>query len=87
MPTRGSKEWTRLRRRNPLNRHRPSTVLGELLENGDEGPALMRELRAVAVAGIRDAIESEATMAAAARSLGISRSSLYRYLEQWPELG
>jgi len=83
-PVPGSKAW--IKRRDPLRIHRPSTVLGELLDMDERAPVLMLELRAVAVAGIRDAIESSSSMAEAARTLGISRSSLYRYVEQFPEL-
>lgn len=64
----------------------PSTVVGEILDAAEDAPPLLLELREIVVAGIRDAIDSTASMAEAATLLGISRSSLYRYVARFPEL-
>ena len=80
---RGS-NWKRTRASGRL--HMPSTCLGELLDAGEEAPQLLQELREVAVDGIRDTIEASSSMQEAAEALGISRSSLYRYLRKFPEL-
>ena len=83
-PPRVPTKWRRTRAGGRL--HMPSTVLGELLDAAEDAPPLLLELREIAVAGISDAIEGAASMGEAAKLLGISRATLYRYVERYPEL-
>lgn len=50
------------------------------------GPGIRLDLREIAVAGIRDTIAAADSMGEAAERLGISRSSLYRYVRKFPEI-